>query len=251
MKFLISGTASGLGKHLFQVFNGISYTHDTPTENLITLQKKGVDIIIHAASNSSNNVTSKDLYSYIEDNIFLTKKLLKIPHKKFIFISSVDVYPKDGKEHNEEEIININSVSGIYAITKLVSESLVKKLSSNYLILRCSAMLGKYSRKNSLIKIMQENKPVLSLSEKSNFNYILHYDISEFIKIATEKNLIGIYNLASADNISLLEVAKFFEKRVKFGNYIYTVGTIDNNRAASLLPHLRKKSKELIEEFSS
>lgn len=248
MKFLISGAQSGLGKHLFEIFGGIPLTRETSKAEIDNL-KKGVDIIIHAAFNSNKDIDSNNIYSYLEDNIFLTEKLIKIPHKKFIFISSVDVYPKDNIHHKEDEVININTVEGIYGLTKLMSESLVKRLSPNFLILRCSALLGKYARKNTLIKIRTEEKPILTLSPDSSLNYILHTDVSEFIKLALEKDLKGIYNLVSSKNITLSEIASLLKKKVNFGDYIYSVGSIDNRKATSVTPSFEKTSEEVVRQF--
>lgn len=248
MKFLISGAQSGLGKHLFEIFGGISLTRETSRAKIDNL-KKGVDIIIHAAFNSNKDIDSNNLYSYLEDNIFLTEKLIKIPHQKFIFISSVDVYPKDEKTHTEDEVIDIDSVRGIYALTKLMSESLIKEESSNYLILRCSSLIGKYARKNTLIKIRTEEKPILTLSPDSFLNYILHTDVSKFIKLALEKDLKGIYNLVSSKNITLSEIASLLKKKVKFGNYTYRIGYIDNNKTTSVTPSFEKTSEEVVRQF--
>lgn len=248
MKFLVTGTGSGLGKHLFEIFGGISITRQNSQE-IEKIKEEGIDVIIHAAFNSSKDVNSSNFYSYLEDNIFLTRKLLKIPHKKFIFISSVDVYSKNGKKYNGEEVIDINQVEGIYALTKLISESLVKNQSANYLILRCSSMLGKYSRKNIILKIIEENHPILTLSSQSQINCILHTNISDFIKIALQKDLQGIYNLASSENIAISQIAYLLKKEVQFGNYVYNVGNIDNTKASEILPAFKKTSQLVITDF--
>lgn len=248
MKFLISGAQSGLGKHLFEIFGGISLTRETSKAKIDNL-KKGVDIIIHAAFNSSKSIDSNNFSFYLKDNVLLTKELLKIPHKKFIFISSVDVYPKDEKTHTEDEVIDIDSVRGIYALTKLMSESLIKEESSNYLILRCSSLIGKYARKNTLIKIRTEEKPILTLSPDSSLNYILYTDVSEFIKLAIEKNLQGIYNLVSSKNITLSEIASLLKKKVNFGDYVYNVGNIDNRKAVAVSRAFKKTSRKIIGKF--
>ncbi len=250
MKVLITGTKSGLGKYLSEAIgNTFQYNRDTSNADFEEYKALGVDVIIHCAFNSSKQINSDNLNSYIEDNIFLTKKILKIPHKKFIFISTVDVYPKDGKLHSEKEVIDIDSIKGIYGITKLISESLVETKSLNHLILRCSTLLGKYSRKNSLIKILKDDKPTLTLSKKSVFNYILYSNILDFIKLARKEDLQGIYNIASSKNIILSEIAKLFKKKVNFGNYIYDVGNIDNKKISSILSAFKKNSKKMLDEF--
>lgn len=239
-RFLITGTSSGLGKYLHDHLGGVSLNREK-----ITIES--VDIIIHCAFNSERK--PKNLDQYFKDNVLLTSELTQIPHKKFIFISSVDVYPKNSTKHQEEEILDANKTEDSYAKTKLLSEDLVKINCPNFLILRCVSLLGKHSRKNSLIKIIQDDSPILTLSPDSSFNYILHKDVFEFIKLALEKDLKGIYNLVSSKNITLSEIASLLKKKVKFGNYIYSVGYIDNNKATSVTPSFEKTSKEVIRQF--
>jgi nucleoside-diphosphate-sugar epimerase len=242
-RYLITGSSSGLGKYLNRELKGVALNRDG-------LMPKKAKIIIHCAFNKDRNIDSRNLYQYICDNVFLTKRLAKIPHKKFIFVSSVDVYPKDNNTHSEKEIIDIDQVSGSYAVTKLMSESIVQNLCSNFLILRCTALLGRDSKKNSLIKILKDNNPDLTVSAKSVFNIILHKDVLEFIKIAVEKDLQGIYNIASSQNISILEVAKLMKKKVNFGKYTYNVGDIDNKKTLRPFPNLKRTSIEAINEFT-
>lgn len=248
MRFLITGARSGLGKHLLEFFDGIPLTRDISQQDFNNLKINGVDIIIHAAFNSDQLVNTNNLYTYTKDNVLLTRELLNIPHQKFIYISTVDVYPKDQKKHRENEVIDISLVRGIYEITKLISESLVRQ-SSNYLILRCATLIGKYSRKNSLIKIIEKKNPNLTLSPDSSFNYVQHHDVSNFIKLAIKKDLRGIYNLASSTNITLSQVAKLIKKNVRFGKHIYDVGKIDNSKAAALYSHFKKTSRQVVLEF--
>lgn len=249
MKVLITGTLSGLGKYIFEKFSGIPWNRNINDREKKRLRSEGVDIIIHCAFNSSQVVDSNNLYSYLSDNVFLTKELIDIPHKKFIFISSVDVYPKDQKFHSEDEVIDISRILGIYAITKLMSESLIKVKCKSFLILRCTSLLGKYSRPNSLIRILKDKRPQLSLSGKSILNYVLHSDIFDFMNLAIKNNIQGIYNVASSENITLSEVADILGKKVKFGDYIYNVGNIDNSKISSIFPSFKRTSKEIILEF--
>lgn len=241
--FLITGSSSGLGKYLHQNLGGASF-------NRKAIKDKEADIIIHCAFNRARDINSQNLYQYLADNVFLTKRLTKIPHKKFIYISSIDVYPQSNEKHFEGEVIDIDKVSNMYGFTKLASESLIRNLCPNFLILRCAALLGKDSNENSLIKISKEARPTLTLSSNSVFNYILHKDVLEFIKLAIGKDLQGIYNLASSKNIALTEVAAMLGKKVDFGNYVYNTGKIENSKITSIFPAFKKTSKEVILEFT-
>ncbi len=248
-KILTTGSASGLGKYIYENVGGEGLDRDTSFEEREKIKKEGVNVIIHCAFNPKKDINTNFLYDYLKDNIFLTKSLISIPHKKFIFISSIDVYPKNQNIHSEGEVINLDSLDNIYAVTKLMSEAIIKNNCKNYLILRCSALLGKYSRRNSLIRIISEEKCNLTLSEKSEFNYILHLDVLDFIKFSIEKNLQGIYNMVSSQNITLSEITEMLDRKVNFGSYVYKTGQIDNSRTASIFPVFKKTSKEVVDKF--
>lgn len=244
---LISGTGSGLGKHLHDHFKGVAFSRGTPlTEVLDQAKQQPFTAIIHAAFNPRQDISSSNLQSYLDDTILLTKKLLQVPHHYFIFISSGDVYPKNDEPHLEDEDIKLKEVDSIYGLTKLISESLVQENARDFLILRPTALLGQYARRNSLTRILLEENISLTLSEQSTFNYILHSDVAEFIEKALSLRLTGTYNIAASSNISLGEVAQFFKRPVQFGNYTYRTGNIRNDKAVSFLPGLMKTSLENI-----
>lgn len=252
MRILVTGHKSGLGKYLFENFpDAIGQDRETREEEKEKIKEDEVDVIIHCAFNSSWDVTSESLFSYIQDNVFLTRELTSIPHKKFVFVSSVDVYPRGKQTHSEDEIIDVNAVEGIYAMTKLISESMVKEYGKQYLIFRSSAFLGPYSRKNSLKKVMEDENPVVTLTPESEFNYVLYSDVLKFLQEAIEKNLKGVYNIASSENMKLSDIANMFQKKVTFGAYQYMVGNIDNTKAVSVFPAFRKTSQEVIKEFAN
>ena len=96
---------------------------------------------------------------------------------------------------------------------------------------------------------MNQDYPALTLSTKSILNYILHSNVLDFIKLSIDKNLQGIYNLASSSNITLEAVANLFKKKVKFGDYLYNVGNIDNKKIALIFPAFKKTSKRVVLEF--
>jgi|ERR1051325_1468071 nucleoside-diphosphate-sugar epimerase len=250
MKVLTTGTGSGLGRSIHEAFGGFAWTRDLQHSDRERLKPQGVDVIIHCAFNSIRNVPMEALYGYVQDNVLLTRELVTIRHKKFIFISSVDVYPKDGGRYSEDQRIDISKLTSTYGWTKLMSEAIVCQHCPNYLILRCVSLLGPYMRKNSLLRILEDDPCTLTLTGDSEFNYVLHSDLVEFIRFSLENNLRGVYNVSSNGNISLMHVAAMLGKSVGFGNYNYMVGNIDNHKIASLFPAFRKTSQEVIKEFA-
>jgi len=247
---LVTGARSGFGKYLQESFNAFILTRQTNLDYVFQLaEKKPFAAIIHAAFNAKLNIDSNNLYACYQDNIELTQKLLQIPHKKFIFISSIDVYEKNNLPHTEDEVIKINS-QNIYGISKLFAESMVQKHATQFLILRCSALLGKYSRPNSIIKMVQQKNVNLTLHEESEFNYILYEDVLKFISCAiSHDNIGGIYNLTAAENITLQAVKNYFHMQTVFGDYRYAAGKVINNRAAALVNNFNKTSIENIKLY--
>jgi len=249
VRILTTGVLSGIGKHIHENLGGTGITRATLHEELERIRRDGVDIIIHCAFNSQKDVTSDSVYGYFDDNVFLTNALVSIPHKKFIFFSTIDLYPKNSDTHVEDELIHIDKIKGIYAITKLLSESIVKGKGNNFLILRPTTLLGKYARRNTLTRIIDDEKEPLFLSGNSRFNYILHSDILDFIAFSIRHDITGIFNIASTSNILLSEVANQLGMKVQFGTSVYDVGNISNEKIVTLFPVFKKTSKEILSQF--
>lgn len=226
-KILITGTTSGLGKYLYEnIPNSISLNRkDTFIDN-------NFDVIIHNAFSpqGANKNDIKDYYKYINDNILLTKKLVDIKPKKFIYISTGDVYRDE---------------FSLYKYTKLFAESIVKNEMNNSCILRCAAMLGKYMRPNTFTKILNDSNPILTLSKESKFNYVLHSDICKYILEIIHNDIKGTYNFNSTTYITLNELVKLVKGNPKYGKYTYTCPNMDLN----IDKKFHKTSKQVIKEY--
>ena len=249
MRFLTTGSRSGLGRHIFETFGGAGWTRDLSKTERDEIKREGVDVIVHCAFNSRRNVDSESLYRYVADNVLLTAELASVPHKKFIFLSSVDVYPGEPGLRSESDITQPNALEGMYGVTKLMSEAIVRERCPNHLILRCVALLGKYARKNSLLRIIEDEPCVLTLSGDSRFNYVPHSDVSDFIGFAIENDVQGVYNVACSENVTLNRVAYLVGRRVTFGEHRYDVGNIDNSKSSLIFPAFKKTSEEVVAQF--
>jgi len=249
MKIFTTGIGSGIGRFIHEELGGDGLSRERAADCIHQARLEGVDVLIHCAFNSTKNVAANSLYDYYSDNVLLTKELLAIPHKKFIYFSTVDIYPKNNEVHTEKEIPDLDEVSGIYGITKLISESLVQRESGNFLVLRPTALLGRYMRVNTLIRMINGDSSCLFLSGDSCVNYVLYSDILAFIHFAIQHDVKGIYNLASTANATLLEVASFLERNIEFGQHVYDVGKIANAKLDEVFPAFFKTSIRALQEF--
>ena len=226
---VITGCKSGLGKYLYECLPD-SFGLTRQNSEHFFKQKQDIDLIIHCAFNTKSN----DKFQLLQDNIILTKKLCELKPKKFVYISTVDVY--------NDEITNYN-------LLKMFAESMVTNMCDNSLILRCSAMLGSNMRKNNFLKIVEDQTPKLSLTSDSTLNLVLHSDIKKIILKAFEKNISGFYDVVSKDNITLKQIANFFDKNCSFGKYKYLTSDQNGVKLIVDFEFMDKTSLEVIQEF--
>ena len=192
MKVLVTGTKSGLGRYIHETIGGAGISRDT--------------IIVHCAHTYVRDI--EDNYDHFRDeNIELTRNLVKLPHQKFIFISSID-------------ILNPSSMNGS---SKLASEQIVEHDARKPLIIRPSLILGRFQRLNTVVKIKLGILKETTLSEKSEFYYIYNEEILEFIKKGIKENLVGTYTIGMEDKVRLKDLTKFYKRKINFGKYFYKI----------------------------
>ena len=210
MKVLITGTNSGLGSWLSKQFLNCDKfmrgcdLEDFPEKDWApdgsAYAYKPYDLIIHCAAVVSHCDWSNVEQDLFEDNVFLTRELTKIPHKKFILMSSIDE-AKDSP----------------YGVTKRISEIIVKSLCDDYLILRPSALLGEEMKKNTFQKIVSGED--IALTPNTIMNYISYEDVLD----AIHSDISGTKVLRSDKDISIKEVVDIFDKDLKYGDIHYEV----------------------------
>jgi len=222
-KILITGTNGSLGKFFVEKYkNPICITRENPiTDEIIS---DGVDTIIHCAFNSNLEELQNVSEGCYKDNIDLTYSLVKIPHKKFIYISSIQVAPK---------------LLTPYAIFKRIAEYIIQDNCENHLILRVSCFLPQPKKQSSFFKIA--NGEDITLTEDS-VNDVIY---CENIYDAIQSNLDGVKYLVSRQTITTKETAELFNSSTKFGNYHYDVGEIKSDI------DIGKTSREILREFFS
>lgn len=246
---LVTGTSSGLGRYLKNALSAMPFIRGDSIEKYKAHQ---FEAIIHCGYNVSRNCSTNNIDQYVADNFLQTQALLGLNFKKFIFISSSDIYPC-GNQHPWEEEANFECdlSDGLYPISKRFTESMIKAVTNNYVIIRPTAMLGSDARPNSVMKILSGASPTLTLSPDSMFNYVLHEDILLFIKVAIEKNLVGIFNAASNNSIQLGQIAETYKLPVKFGTYTYQGRDLSNVKIKAFANNFDKTSFKSIQEYYS
>jgi nucleoside-diphosphate-sugar epimerase len=246
---LISGTASGLGNAFHRTLGGTPLVRGMSLDDPLIRATQPFDAIIHCAVNTKKPVMMSHAFDYLDDNLLLTQRLLEIPHKRFVYISTLNVYPRLSRPIAEDEDVDLSSLSGPYAFTKLFSELLVREHSDSYLILRLATLLGPVMRPTVTRRLLTEKWCQVGLSAESRYNYILQSDVVAFVRLALYTDLSGTYNLASREAVTLSDMARQLNLATTFGTKYYDIGPINSMRAAGLMPAFARESWQTINLF--
>lgn len=246
-KLLVTGAASGLGAAVHRAFGGTPMTRATPWAEI----EAGApyDAIVHCAFGSQKLVTPATAYAYLDDNLLLTERLARLPHRKFVFISSIDIYPAPRQGAKENDDYDLARLSGPYPFAKLFSDALVRARCPDHLILRPASLLGPAMRPSTALRVLTERAPRLFLHPDSRFNFVLHDDIAAFIARAIAEDIRGVFNAASADAVRLGDLAARLGLAPAFGAHIYDAGEVSNAKIAAIEPAFRRTSAETLNRF--
>lgn len=239
MRILVTGTRRGLGNFLQGEYQCEGFTRANSIEEIAG---KSYDLIVHCAFNTQNSIMSGHLSSYVEDNIILTHSLAtRVKADRFVFISSIDVYPETINNKTEELLININDIKNIYGKTKLMCEDIVLR-HKNSLVLRCGGIIGKNKIPKSIRNIIETQKT--TLTRDSIVSYINYSTIKDIINHTP--NLNGIVNVASDVPMNISEMEKLVPD-ISYGSYNYKATNVPINRLKLLCPSIKiSPSKDVL-----
>ena len=246
-RVLVTGTDSGLGSTLLETLGSESLTRGIdPSERW---DDAPYDAIIHCAIDLTDDRSNPSPFDPASRNVALLQNVLRIPHRMFIHISSVDVYPESDSPKREDTALGTIPKDNSYRAVKLACEAALTASDRPHLILRPTALLGPTARPNSLIRMIRDPGCQLTLNPASTFNYVLHRQVGDFIQTALRDGLSGVYNLAASGNLRLDEVAEIVGAIPGYGGFMYCVGEIDNAKAKALLPSFAMNSAQVVTAF--
>lgn len=205
------------------------------------------EYVIHAAA-KVGGILANDTYPYefIMDNILIQNNLIKYSYefdvKKFIFLGSSCIYPKNSPQPIKEEYLltgSLEETNQWYAIAKIAGvkliESLRKQYNKNYVSLMPSNLYGpgdNYNLETSHVLPALIKKFILA--KKNNKSEVILWgsgtplreflyvdDLSKAILFSLENNLIhSIYNIGSGEEISIKSLGELISKKVGFNGKI-------------------------------
>jgi UDP-glucose 4-epimerase len=252
MEILITGGAGFIGSHLVDAlvanqYDGCGWTKHydiTVIDNLITGkreniqdkldainfiekdllkedEKKKYNLIYHLASDV--NARNNDLATY-ENNIALTKKAISLLEEggHFIYASSCSVY---GDKNHPKETDGYAPL-GLYAISKVIGEEIIKNSGIQYNIFRFGNVFGERqdgAADSGIIAIIREckkkMKPLQLFNKgKTKRDYIYVKDLVSYIR---QPALSGIFNLGSGCMIETKKIVKYSRVKYEDGGFAH------------------------------
>lgn len=178
---------------------------------------KTFDVVINANGNSKRfwaNQHPSDDFSLSTYSVY--NSLFDFTFDKYIYISSSDVYTNhtSPKHTKETASIDVKKLSP-YGFHKYLSELIVENNLKDYLILRCSMMIGKNLRKGPIFDILHGTP--LFISQKSKLQMITTKEVAEIIhRLLQSKKKNDIINVGGKGTVSVSQIKKKLQKDISF-----------------------------------
>jgi nucleoside-diphosphate-sugar epimerase len=195
---------------------------------------KRCDIFIYANGNSNKYFAKQNPFLDFEFSVSTVIKSINDFHfKKFIFLSSCDVYDKISKTSTSENTL-ITKSNNFYGKNKYISESIVKSYCKKWLIIRMGPLIGSNLKKNAIFNLINNKKVYANIFSRSSF--ILTETVSKILLRLIDINKNEIFNISARDSISFKTIKKKMKSKSVF---------VENKRRDNYIVNIRKIEKYL------
>jgi len=243
-KVAVIGAAGGIGRFLADRFKAVPFMRGDTLGKL-----DGADTIIFCAAKAHFETSGTKLYSSLEDNLFLLERISKLPHKRFVYFSTVDLYPQDDLIYSEGEDLQIEKTRGGYPAFKLMGEAIVQERCNLPLMLRPTSLFGEGMRPNNISRLISGHTNGPTLSADASFNCVTYAMIASLIEAAISNGETGILNCAATGQVTLGDVARLCNYKGPFGSHHYVAPQLMNDKACALEPAFKRTSLEIVTEM--
>lgn len=183
-------------------------------QNYDSYKGKSCNIFINANGNSSKVLASRNPIEDFDATVQSTKRsLLDFQFKKYVLISSCDVYPDHTPEKTgEDSEIDITRAS-TYGFHKYLAEQCVQHGFADWLVVRLGGMVGIGLRKNPIFDII--NGGPLWLDPQSELQYMNTDDVAKIVFNLIDKGLTKeIFNVCGSGLVKLQKLLDVYNVKV-------------------------------------
>jgi nucleoside-diphosphate-sugar epimerase len=184
-------------------------------KNYDSYKGRSCDIFINANGNSSKVLATKDPMEDFDATVQSTRKsLLDFQFKKYILISSGDVYPDymSSEKTKEDSEIDVTRES-TYGFHKYLTEECVRHGSSDWLVVRLGGMVGIGLKKNPIFDII--NGGPIWLDSQSELQYMNTDDVAKTVFKLINNGLTNeIFNICGRGLVKLQKLLDIYNVKV-------------------------------------
>ena len=209
MKTALIGYTGFVGSNLKKQYD---FTELYNSENINKIVGKEFDLVVCAGVNANKFWANNNAELDKKNILALVNNISKIKTKKFVLISTVDIYsqPINVDEESSSDILNHP-----YGQNRLFFELWVKSNFDNHNIIRLPGLFGNGLKKNIIYDLLNDNCLYL-INKKSIFQYYNLDNLWKDIVKVIEKN-IPVINFATEPVPSEEIITNFFkDKQVGF-----------------------------------
>ena len=203
-----------LARYLSSSYEVIPVTRENYEEH----RGEKFNVLINANGNSKRFWALQNIYQDFEaSTVSVYKTIFDFRFDKYIHNSSVDVYPDPSSPQKTQEDQKINIADqNPYGFHKYLSEQIVKKHLSDWLILRLSMILGTTLKKGPIFDILNDSS--VFVTSDSKLQLITTQAIAGIIKAILEDGIKNeTFNVGGEGVFDLSGVNKHFgRKEVQF-----------------------------------
>lgn len=237
---------SDLVSNLSPYFVVASITKDNYSQYIQT----EFDVVINVNGNSKRfwaNQNPQD--DFVASTASVYRSVFDFPCDIYIYFSSPNVYKNhtSPKYTSESELINSAGLFP-YGFNKYLSELIVKKYKSKFLIFRSSMILGTTLKKGPFYDISQ-GRP-LYISRESHLQLITTQAIAKIIRDLLDKSVTNeIINIGGIGSFSFSKIEDYFNKEIQVLPEAETQIYEMNVEKLKLLYPSLKTTEEYLQEF--
>jgi len=208
----------------------IEYVNITK-ENYNEYTDSSCDVFINANGNSKKYLARKEPITDFDMNVRMALKTTQdFKYKMYVLISSIDVYNtlSDPKHNSEETPITPEKLSN-YGFDKYLTEYIIKKYCTNWLIFRLGGMVGKDMAKGPVYDILQNGE--IYVHPDSQFQFINTDEVAEILFTIINKKISNeIFNVCGTGSLSIKDIASILNQKIENNEYNRLVYEINNKK---------------------
>lgn len=247
MKWTVFGASGFIGSYLVSYLRQKNYEVDALSRN-INLNAKDLGHAVYCAGVTAD--FRRRPFDTIEAHVSLPSRLMEnASFDSFLYLSSTRVYQKSSSTDETTDIIVLpEDPSDVYNISKIMGESIcLNSGREGVRVARLSNILGFFPNNENFVDMLLTEAVSLGHIElrsapESSKDYLFVDDVIPILERISLNGQQHIYNVASGNNITNLQIVNMIKRRV--GCKV----TIDESAPLSIFPSIN--NKRIVDEFA-